>query len=78
MSILDTTVPYSFDAQRTKPKMESGAKLEMLRRRSRIFSSARRPKRSQCSIFFSIQVSSTWVSATWRLSAVHERLGVVD
>jgi hypothetical protein len=46
--------------------MLPGLKLEMLRRRSRIFSSARRPKRSQCSIFFSIQVSSTWVSATVR------------
>ena len=42
--------------------MLPGAKLEMLRRRSRMVCSARRPNLIQCSICFSIQVSSTWVS----------------
>ncbi len=54
-------VPKSFDAQRTKAKTPPGGKLTIRRRRSRIFSSAIRPKRIQCSIRFSSQVSSTCV-----------------
>ena len=56
-------VPKSFDAQRTKTKTPPGAKLTIRRRRSRTFSSAIRPKRIQCSMRFSSQVSSTCVSA---------------
>ena len=50
MSMRETTVPKSFDAQRTKAKMVSGAKLSTRRRRSRIVSPTSRPKLIQCSI----------------------------
>ena len=59
MSILETTVPKSLAAQRTKAKTAPGAKLTTRRRRLTIVSSAMRPKRIQCSIRFSSQVSST-------------------
>src|SRR5271166_4190801 len=62
MSMREMIVPKSFDAQRTKAKTPPGAKLTMRRRRSRIFSSAIRPKRIQCSMRFPSQVSSTFVS----------------
>jgi hypothetical protein len=61
VSILETTVPKSLAAQRTKAKTAPGAKLTTRRRRLTIVSSAMRPKRIQCSIRFSSQVSSTRV-----------------
>jgi hypothetical protein len=61
MSILETIVPKSLAAQRTKAKTAPGAKLTTRRRRSTIVSSAMQPKRIQCSIRFSSQVSSTRV-----------------
>src|SRR5579885_3307086 len=63
MSTRDTTVPKSFEAQRTKAKMVPGAKLSTRRRWSRIVSSTSRPNLIQCSIRFSSQVSSTRVRA---------------
>jgi hypothetical protein len=55
----ETTVPKSFDAQRTKAKMLPGAKLTTRRRGSRILSETVFPNLIQCSIRFSSQVSST-------------------
>jgi hypothetical protein len=59
-------VPKSFDGQRTKAKTLPGAKLTMRTRRLRTVSSTIRPKRTQCSIRFSSQVSSTYASASQR------------
>ena len=60
----ETTVPKSFAAQRTNPKMLPGAKLRMRWRRSTICSATSRPNRIQCSICFSSQINSTWVSVS--------------
>ena len=65
-SMREMIVPKSFDGQRTKAKTLSGAKLTMRTRRLRTGCSAIRPKRTQCSICFSSQVSSTYASASER------------
>ena len=61
MSMRETTVPKSFDAQRTKAKIVLGAKLKTRRRRSMIFSPTSWPNLIQCSIRFSSQINSTGV-----------------
>src|SRR6266478_4695919 len=64
MSILETTVPKSFDAQRTKAKTSPGANATVLRRGLTICSEATLPKRIQRWTRFSIQIRSTWVSVS--------------
>ena len=59
-------VPKSFDVHRTKANALPGAKLTTRVRRLKTRSSAIQPKRIQCSIRFSSQVSSTRVSAAKR------------
>ena len=52
-------VPKSFEAQRTKREDAPGGEADDAGRRVRTRSSAIRPKRIQCSMRFSSQVSST-------------------
>ena len=67
MSMRETTVPKSFDIQRTNAKMLPGANDRTRRRRSRIRSSAARPKRIRFSMRFSSHSSSTCVRSLMRL-----------
>ena len=61
MSMRETTVPKSFEVQRTKANVLPGANDSTRRLRPRILSSTARPKRIQFSMRFSSQRSSTCV-----------------